>query len=304
MATKDVKITFHTLIQRMRRQTDETENKEQPFFLIENVLDFVGKYKTNDKIKKFYELKDNKFCFIDSVKRESFGETETVYYGIFKSARSEFRPNLINRRTGNERQNPKEKSEGDIEKTHFLVKISRKDNDVYLFLEKNYWGVSPTIFVNYLTRFTQEYLSQNEEKKNFSIYRTDIMMNNFLTEVERLSRTSLAEVFFDKKLLGSDALNFSNRTVSLRKDLILTAKATAKESITEVCIDFWNKMQQKDSLISRVRIKGVDENKNAVLLDTSLFCKQEFITVDINSETGEVNSTQLLSKLKDMSKDF
>lgn len=65
-----------------------------------------------------------------------------------------------------------------------------------------------------------------------------------------------------------------------------------------------NKMQHKDSLISRVRVKGVDENNNSILLDTSLLCKQEFVSVDLDSETGEVNTTQLLSRLQKMAKDF
>lgn len=304
MATKDVKITFHTLIQHMWKQADESENKEQPFFLVGEVLDHIGSIKSKDKTQKFYELKDKKFCFIDTVNKTSLNDNDTVYYGIFKSARSDFRPNLINRKTGTERKNPKEISEGDIEKTHFLVKLSRTDNEVYLFIEKNFMGVSPVVFVNYITHFTVLYLQHIDKKRNFTIQRTDIPMNNFLTEVERLSRTVTAEVYFDKKLLGSDALNFSNRTVSLKRDLVLTARASTKESITEVGIDLWNKMQHKDSPISRVRIKGIDENDNAVLLDTSFFCRQEFITVELNAETGEVNSTQLLSRLQNLAKAF
>lgn len=304
MATKDVKITFHTLIQRMWGQNNVIGNNEQPFFLVGKVLDYIGNIKSKDKMQKFYDLRDKKFCFIDFVYKTDIDETDVVYSGVFKSARSDFRPNLINKRTGNERKNPKEISEGDIEKTHFLVKLSKRDNEVYLFMEKNFMGVSPTVFVNYITRFTNSYLQHIDEKRNFSIQKTDIMMNNFLTEVERLSRTITAEVYFDKKLLGSEALNFSNRTVSLKRDLILTAKASTKESITEFGIDIWNKMQHQDSPISRVRIKGIDENDNAVLLDTSFFCRQEFITAELDAETGEVNSTQLLSRLQKLAKDY
>ncbi len=304
MSTKDVKITFHTLIQRMWGQNNVIGNNEQPFFLVGKVLDYIGNIKSKDKMQKFYDLRDKKFCFIDFVYKTDIDETDVVYSGVFKSARSDFRPNLINKRTGNERKNPKEISEGDIEKTHFLVKLSKRDNEVYLFMEKNFMGVSPTVFVNYITRFTNSYLQHIDEKRNFSIQKTDIMMNNFLTEVERLSRTITAEVYFDKKLLGSEALNFSNRTVSLKRDLILTAKASTKESITEFGIDVWNKMQHQDSPISRVRIKGIDENDNAVLLDTSFFCRQEFITAELDADTGEVNSTQLLSRLQKLAKDF
>lgn len=304
MATKDVKITFHTLIQRMWKQKDDEENRERPFFMVGAVLDYIGNIKAKDKMQKFYELRDKKFCFIDFVNKADINDKDVVYYGVFKSARSDFRPNLINKRTGNERKNPKEISEGDIEKTHFLVKLSKTDNEVYLYMEKNFMGISSTVFVNYINQFTNMYLQHIEEKRYFSIQKTDIPMNNFLTEVERLSRTITAEVYFDKKLLGSEALNFSNRTISLKRDLILTARASTKESITEVGVDLWNKMQHKDTPISRVRIKGIDENDNAVLLDTSFFCRQEFITVDLNADTGEVNSTQLLSKLQKMAKEF
>lgn len=304
MATKDVKISFHTLIQHMWKQKQEDEEKELPFFLIGDVLEYISSFKEKDKKKKFYDLRDNKFCFIDFVNKTELNDTDVAYTGVFKSARSDYRPNLINKRTGNERTNPKERSEGDIEKTHFLVKISKINNEVYLFLEKNFMGISSTVFVNYVTQFTSAYLNSIDQMRNFHILKTDIMMNNFLTEVERLTRTTLAEIYFDKQLLGSDALNFSNRTVSLRKDIMLTAKASPKESITEVGIDFWNKMQHKDSLISRVRVKGVDENNNSILLDTSLLCKQEFVSVDLDSETGEVNTTQLLSRLQNMAKDF
>lgn len=304
MATKDVKISFHTLIQRMWKQKQEDEEKELPFFLIGDVLEYIGSIGVKDKKKKFYNLRDNKFCFIDYVNTTKLDENNIVYCGVFKSARSDFRPNLINKRTGNERVNPKEMNEGDIEKTHFLVKLSKTNNEVYLFLEKNFMGISPSVFVNYITQFTTTYLKNIEQQKNFHIHKTDILMNNFLTEVERLSRTTLAEVYFDKRLLGSEALDFSNRTISLRKDIVLTAKASIKESITEVGIDFWNKMQHKDSLISRVRIKGIDENNNSILLDTSLLCRQEYVSVDLDSRTGEVNSDQLLSRLQKMAKEF
>lgn len=299
--TKNIKITFHTLMQRMWKKKGEEEAKEVPFFLIEQVITYIAKLA---KKAKFHDLKGNKFCYLESISKKDINDSVTIYTGLFKSARNDFRPDLINKRTGIERKNPKEITEGDIEKTHFLIKVDNELKEVFLFLESNFYGVNINSFIDYLTRFTKSYCEKNSQKKNFTLFHMEIPNNNFLTQLETLSRTSLAEVFFDKQLLGSKALNFSNRTVSLKQDLVLIAKSSKKESITEVAVDLYNKLQQKESPISRIRIRGIDPNKNEILLDTSFMCRKEFITVDINQETGEVNSAQLYTGLKNIANSF
>jgi len=300
-STKKVKITFHTFIQRMWKKKNDDEVKEYPFYFIENILDYTSKL---GKKAKFCDLKGNKFCYLEYIDKKVINDNILIYTGLFKSARSDFRPDLVNKRTGIERKNPKEITEGDIEKTHFLVKIDKETKDVYFFLESNFYGVNINNITDYLTIFTQKYCESKSEKKNFSIIHLEIPRNTFLTELETLSRTSLAEVYFNKQLLGSSALNFSNRIVSLKQDLVLTAKASAKESITEVGVDLWNKFMQKDSPISKIRIRGIDQNKNEVLLDTTFACKTEHIIVDVNVDTGEVNSTQLYTGLKNIANSF
>jgi hypothetical protein len=285
----------------MWKKRNEDEVKEEPFYLIENVLDYINKL---GKKSKFHDLQGNKFCFLENFSKKIISENILIYTGFFKSARNEFRPDLINKKTGIERKNPKKITEGDIEKTHFCIKIDKNTNEVYFFFEKNFWGVTIDNITDYLTVFTRQYCESKNEKKNFTIIHLEIPRNTFLTELENLSRTSLAEVYFDKKLLGGNALNFSNRFVSLKQDLILTAKASKKESITEVAVDLWNKLQQKDSPISKIRIRGTDQNKNEVLLDTTFACKTEYILVDLSPDTGEVNSTQLYTGLKNIANSF
>jgi hypothetical protein len=298
---KKVKVTFHTLAQQLWKKRNEDEIEECPFYLVEDVLTYVNKLA---KKAKFLDLKGKKFCYLETISRQEINDNVVLLTGFFKSARNEFRPDLINKRTGVERKNPKEITEGDIEKTHFIVKIDKEQNEVFLFLENNFHGVTINNIIDYLTNFSQKYCNSKGNKKNFTIVHFEIPRNNFLTELEALSRTSLAEIYFDKKMLGSNALNFSNRTISLQKDLVLTAKASTKESITEVGIDLWNKLQQKDSPISKIRIKGIDQNKHNVLLDTNFACKTEYIEVDLDADTGEVNSIQLFTGLKNIANSF
>lgn len=297
--SKSVKVSFHTFVKCMLKSG---EHIEEPFYMIEEVIGYISSI--SDKRKRYYELKGGKFCFIDSINKETIDENVTLFMGVCKSARNEFRPNLINKKTGNERKNPKELSEGDIELTHFLLIITRSDDEVYLLLERNHNGVTHLNFTNYISEFTKKYLEQKGQKKDFSVTRMDVPTNNFLTELERLNRTVQAEVYFDKQLLGSDALNFSERTLSVRKNIMLTVKANPRDSITEFGVDLWNKINKKDSLVSRIRIKGTNDESNNIILDSDMMSRKEYITVDLNQETGEVNSVQLLSEMRKIAMAF
>jgi len=300
--TKDIKINFSTLIQRMWKNEQNGSQTDKPFFLIEEIISFIIKLY---KIKKFYDLKNNKFCFLELSNVDFKDEIITIITGMFKSARNEFRPNLINKKNGNERKNPKEITEGDIEKTHFVIKLDKNTNEVYLFLEYNFHGINTNDVVNYLQYFTNQYLASINMPRNFSVKHLIIPRNNFLTELEKLARTKLAEVYFDRQLLGSKALNFSNRFISLKKDIKLTATASShKESITDVVIDLFNAFNNGKNDITKVRVYGNDLDDNEVVLDTSFMSKVEFLNIDINPETGELNTTQIFSGLKKIANSF
>lgn len=158
--SKNVVITYHRILQRMWKNNNDVEEKYLPFYMIGDIFKYI---KTLRKKDKFFELKNDKFCFIDSVDEDIIDSNIILYKGYFKSARNEFRPNLINKVTGNERKNPKEITEGDIEKTHFVIKVSKSDKEVYLLLEKNYYGITSNNFINYISGFTKSYIEKMGE---------------------------------------------------------------------------------------------------------------------------------------------
>lgn len=147
--TKERKVTFNSLIERKWRT-----QHEMPFNQIEDTVNYVLKLK---KIDRQYDMKDNKFCLLQHAKTELDKDGDTVITGYFKSARQAFRPNLIDRITGDERKSPKKLSEGDIEKTHFLIKVT--DDEVFLILEINGNGVSISQITNYFNHFVKLYLN-------------------------------------------------------------------------------------------------------------------------------------------------
>ena len=297
---KKVKITFHTLNQKMWKSENDAELEENPYWNVETVLNYKMSLPKTDR---FYDLKDDKYCFVESMEKQVIDEN-CYLFGYFKSSRSEYRPDLIDKSTGDERPNPKKITEGDVERTHYVLKLSKTDNEVYLFLEYNHFGISIHNFVNYISESAKQYLQTLSKEKKFAIVHYEISRNDFPTELERLTRTVLAEVHFDKKLLGSDALDFSNRTIPLQKNLVLSARASKNESIKEFGVDIWNKMHQKNSPISKLRIKGRDENNNEILLDTDLMCQSDFIEVDKDPDTGDLNSGQIMAGMRRIATSF
>lgn len=290
MKFQETKILFHTLVKR-NWATDGQEPIDEPFYLVEQILDFIIKL---PKKERFYEFKSNKFCFIDYLDIDG-----ATISGCFKSARNEFRPNLIDRRTGNERRNPKQKTEGDIEKTHFIIKIDKDQDEVFLFLESNFDGISVLNFINYVNVFAKRYSEIKKLGLRFSVKHFVIPRNNFLTELEKLSRTKIAEVYVDKKVLGNEFLKYSNRTMSVQHDIMLQIKAERQQDIKTLVVDLFSKYSSKrNDTISKIRIKGVDEEGNDAVVDTSFMGLIEYISVKIEEDTGSLSSLEFFAELK------
>ena len=297
---KDVKVLFYQLFMQSWKRGEKENSALHPFIELREIISYVKKL---SRLKKFYDMNNGKFFFLETVEIVE-DDSDVIFKGFFKSARNEFRPNLINKKTGEERPNPKQLAEGDIEKTHYVFKIAKKRDEVYLLLEFNFHGVTCSNIIEYFTSFYRTYLRSINNSQSFTIKLAFLPGNDFFDGLQQLTRTKIAEVHFDKQLLGSKALNFSNRTVSLKKDLTLVAKAETGESIKEVAVDFFNAFKQKDSSISKIRIFGNDENNNEVILDTSKIIKIDFVKVDLNLETGEVMTPQMISGLVKISENL
>jgi len=292
--TKTRKISFNTVIKRQWNSGDES-----PFFGITDVVKYV--LSLNKKGKQF-EMKDDKFCLLQTAKIET-ASNEVVISGIFKSARHTFRPNLIDRTTGDERASPKKLSEGDVEKTHFAFKLAT--NEVFLIVEINGNGVSTLQIVEYFNAFAKSYLISKSQRKNFTVKFFKIGREDFLTEIRSMKRIKQAKIYFDKKLLGSSCLAFSNRTTHLQRELELTVKANKLENISETAIDFYNSFTNNaNKSVYKVRIEGSDKNGTDVALDTTFMEKLDNVDVAINQTTGEVESTEMLTALKAFVKDL
>lgn len=298
--TKKVKVLYYQLYIKHWKKGEKDNSELEPYIEIEETLTKINKLA---RLKKFFDLNNGKFFFLESFISSKIDDN-IILKGNFKSARNEFRPNLVNKKTGNERPNPKLLVEGDIEKTHFVFKIAKERNEVYLLLEYNYHGVTCSNIIQYLTHYQRKIHKNAGIKKYFDIVNSMIPGNDFMDGLQLSNKIKIAEVFFDKQLLGGNALNFSNKTIPLKQDLKLVATADVGESIKELAVDLFNTFNADGSKISRVRVFGNDSDNNDIKLDTQTIIKNEWVKVDLNTDTGEVITPQILSRLFNISKNL
>lgn len=296
MKTKETKINYYSILKRLYKTKKQEENEEVYF---EEIFNKLEKIKKQSKANRTYDLKGDKFCLLDSVSFKA-----DYCFGYFKSARNEFRPNLIDRKTLKERNNPKAKSEGDIEKTHFLIKRD-STGEIILFLEHNHSGITINNFINYLQKYSKDLDVKDKKPNRYKLVFSIIAKHNFLTELEHMQRAKIAEVYIDKQLLGNEALNFSERFVSIKQEIKLIAKADLKSDLTNFGVDLFNKLNGKKHYgINRIRIYGEDENGNNTYIDTNFMGRNDFINANLDDDTGEIISEDFFKNLILIAEEF
>ena len=299
MKTKDAKIQFATFYKMIYKNNEEgiDSNEEYPFYEVKSVIEYILKLTIK---KRFYDLKSDKFCFLDNINFK-----ENLISGCVKSARNEFRPNIINKNTGEERKNPKTKLDGEIEKTHFVIRVDRDAKEVYLFLESNFYGISVLNLANYFNKFSKDYAIKNKLSTAYALKYSMIGINNFKTELERFVRSKVAEIYYEKQILGNDFLNLTDRLIPVKEDVIVTVKAEKGMDIQKIALKAFDLLEsKKDNCISRVRIKGNDEYGNESTIDTGIMVRKEFVKSKIDEETGEFDTEDLIKQIVNIANSF
>lgn len=241
------------------------------------------------KVDRNITIKNPKFGFLDSLNTNS---QNTIHKIIFKSASHSFRPPLVHRNTILERESPKTMEEGETQKTHLITKAI--NGDVILILEKHQAGLSIQQIKYYLNNYTVSGESDVPVRFDFET----IAKENFLEEIESMSRVISADVYVDKQLLGSEVLNFSERTNTVKHEVIISVKAKNKNNISEFARDVFAKLNGGQNEIQRLRVVGRNSENNVVKINTDFIERQEYVRPRINEVTGEISTDDLFNEME------
>lgn len=248
-----------------------------------NIINYIN---AQERVGRNFNLGGNKFCLLDNV---AFYQNDNQTNIVFKSATHSYRPNLIHRETVDERESPKDIREGEIEKTHLVTNFV--NNDLILLLEKHLYGISIIQFVKYLNF----YGSLLEDPIRFG-YET-IVKNDFLDEIESLSRVTCADVYVDKQMLGGEALNYSQNLNEVKHEVVISVKARKMESIADFARDTFAFFNGGSQQIRRIRLIGRNEDNNEVIINTDFIERQEYINPLINDVTGELITNEVFNEM-------
>lgn len=294
------RIGFHYLF--LKKVVD---NNEIELSVKDGLCDLLEYINGLQLIQRKKDLHNDKFVFLDifSIHREIDGSY--LVQILFKSAKHSYRAPLLDRNTVESRENPKTMAEGEQMKTHVLIKF--KDGDAILFLETGANMLTISNIIEYLNNQKNDYNSQQEDEENMihgKFYSEMIARDDFREVLAEMSRVSLAEVYIDKTILGSEFLNFSNPSDELKEDIVMSLKAEKRKCIKQHIYDLLDKWSGNNSKITRLRIKGKLPNNNESVIDTSFINKREFIDAQQDDDTGEYNSLYMFSQLVNLAKDY
>lgn len=283
MPRKKRKIGFYYL------SVNEGNQVRESFNIVINHINSLPKQ------ERIYELGNNKFCFLESYQTSNQNSRNKI---IIKSAKHSFRPNLVHRDTVIERENPKQIQEGEIEKSHLVMKLNNES--VCFILDKHFSGITVRQFINYLNQFSYQIDAEIPIRFGFEI----VVKDNFLEEIDNLHRVTCADVVVDKQLLGSEALNYSNRISQVKHDIVLSVKAKRQNSIEDFAKDVFAKFAGGDRAINKIRIIGRNEENNQVVLNTDFIERQEYVWAEISETTGEISSNDMFIEMNSALESF
>jgi hypothetical protein len=185
--------------------------------------------------------------------------------------------------------------EGELERTH--VGLRYTEDEIIVILEEVRTSVTIGRLVYYLEYYLGELYNQMGSVRNYTIKHSIVAKENFFQELGKLSRVHAGYVSMSKNLLGSEFLDLSNRTEQVRSEIVIEVKAERKKSIKGVFVDVYSKFVSTGESVSKIRVYGIDDDQNQVVLDTDLIKQVQHLEFEKDILTGEINSKEFIDQL-------
>lgn len=291
MSQQKRKIGYYLLFLHKKHKRNQKIN---PTTTIEKFLVDIMVKPQNERI---LDTANDKFYFIDSVKKVTLPNQQHAYQGFFKSAKYNHRPPLISKDTATERANPKTLIEGEAEKTHFVLKIDNATQDIIILLEERKSGIGFSHVYNYFKDMPATCGITLQ-----GILATGMIpVDNFLDEFNTLQQVKVANISYKKQAVGSQFAEFANLSSEAKDEIVISASAKRGSSIKAQLFDaVTNFTTGTTSVASKIRIYGINEAGNYVKLDSELCKKKNYVTANLDDITKVVTSDLLLEQIVEL----
>lgn len=225
-------------------------------------------------------------------------ENDTLFNLEFQSAKYDHVREVIDTETMIHRGTLKRREDGDLEKTHMSIYFDEEDTALCL-LEDNFWGIQIGKISNYLNEMLGKYYESLGSKKFHRIEFAIIPSEEFLVELRKMNKISLAKFTVDtEELHASDFADLSGRA-DIRKEVELVVKPARGQSMTKRMIEEYYDKKNQNERIKRITIKG-ETTEGKVVLDTEKMKTRHNIRVETEASTDVVISQSIFDEFKNI----
>ena len=258
-------------------------------------LEYVNGLAEGDKL--FRDEKNNKAVALSSIRDET-KQGLHLYKIIFKSCKYNHSPDYMSSTDGSERPTDKRLDEGDKELTHMCMRID--GNEAYTIFEERRNGVTMGGVIKYFNKLLHTFLSQEGIEDNFYLWASIIPPDDFLTALDTADRISVAQLFVEKRVLGSGYLNLMDVDANSQNDLLMTLKSKPRQSLPKRALkQAFLSIATEGTEINRIRLYGKDINKMNITIDSLGGKRIEEVTVDL-TPNGIVDSYSIFAKIEEV----
>lgn len=264
------------------------ENVGEMKACLANILQYIHGLQP---IERKDDLSSERFCFLDDLQVTDMGEYSKL---LFKSARHSYRAPLLDKETISARENPKKITEGEQMKTHAVVRYF--NDKIVMILEQGANCMTNGNVARYLNSFLGRYnQTYPDQTINGTFIAQPILKEDFFEQLQAMSRVMKAVIITDKRILGSDSLNYMQRTSSIKKEVSINISVNRGGSMKEAIIDAWNTFNAGTTEIACIRVEGEGEHKEKTIINTEQFAKVEYIEANQNEDTGEYVTSEMFN---------
>ncbi len=258
-------------------------------------LEYVNSLAERDKL--FRDEKNNKAVALSSIRDET-KQGLHLYKIIFKSCKYNHSPDYMSSTDGSERPTDKRLDEGDKELTHMCMRID--ENEAYTIFEERRSGVTMGGVIKYFNKLLHTFLLQQGMDDIFDLWASIIPSDDFLTALDTADRISVAQLFVEKKVLGSGYLNLMDVDANSQNDLLMTLKSRPRQSLPKRALkQTFLSIATEGARVTRIRLYGKDINKMNIMIDSLGGKRIEEVSVEL-TPNGIVDSYSIFAKIEEV----
>lgn len=254
----------------------------------------INRYNKRDKTYKIE--KEKKILYLDHVNYDAQAQIIKLK---FISARYGIVRNVMNTVTLVNRGKLKEKPDGDLEKTHIIIKLEDNNKAVALY-EYNKDGIGFKKVLDYLNAHIKLYHTKKEDMILYKLIGANIISQDFLSSLEKMRRIKAVTLTVDQEDIGvSDTKYFAGRNdLSTDVEILLKPAAKGASILGTTVKDFYKIYNSPDMPIKRITVSGDRDTKDPLTFDTEKMKAKYPIDVLEESTTGEVDTSDIFNEMK------